>query len=106
VKALLTVFALTLSSYAAVAASSDLGLLANYWPASHGRHATHLQSVIKRALRGDEVAMRCVLMHKGIFSTGDNEGCSEVPEALLRTLGDIRYANFVSSQSGKSEVRR
>jgi hypothetical protein len=50
--------------------------------------------------------MRCVLMHKGIFSTGDNEGCSEVPEALLRTLGDIRYANFVSSQSGKSEVRR
>ena len=105
-KALLTVFALTLSSYAAVAASSDLGLLANYYhdcPASQGPQATLLQSVIKRALRGDEVAMRCVLMRKGIFSTGDNEDCSEVPEALLRTLGDIRYANFVSSQS--AEVR-
>jgi hypothetical protein len=92
VKALLTVFALTLSSYTAVAASSDLDLLANYYhdcPTSHGPQATHLQSVIKRALRSDEVAMRCVLMHKGIFSAGDNEGCSEVPEALLRTLGDI-----------------
>ncbi len=106
VKAFLPMFALALSSYAAVAASSDLGLLANYYhdcPASHGSHATHLQSVIKRALRGDEVAMRCVLLHKGIFSTGDNEGYSEVPEALLRTLGDIRYANFVNSQS--AEVR-
>ena len=102
-------FALTLSSYTAVAASSDLGLLANYYhdcPASHGPHATHLQSVIRRALRGDKAAMRSVIMHKGIFSTGDNEGYTEVPEALLRTLGDIRYANFVSSQSGKSEVRR
>ena len=99
-------FALTLSSYTAVAASSDLGLLANYYhdcPASHGPHATDLQSVIRRALRGDEAAMRSVIMHKGIFSTGDNEGYSEVPVALLRTLGDIRYANFVSSQS--AEVR-
>jgi hypothetical protein len=60
--------------------------------------------VIRRALlRGDEAAMRFVIMHKGIFSTGDNEGYSEVPEALLRTLGDVRYANFVSSQS--AEVR-
>jgi len=42
--------------------------------------------------------MRCVIMHKGIFSTGDNEGYSEVPDALLRTLGDIRYAAFVGSQ--------
>ena len=99
-------FALALSSYAAVAASSDLGLLANYYhdcPASHGSHATHLQSVIKHALRGDEVAMRCVLLHKGIFSSGDNEGYTEVPEALLRTLGDVRYAAFVTSQS--TEVR-
>ena len=99
-------FALTLTSYTAVAALSDLGLLANYYhdcPASHGPHATHLQSVIRRALRGDEAAMRSVIMHKGIFSTGDNEGYTEVPEALLRTLGDVRYANFVSSQS--AEVR-
>jgi hypothetical protein len=106
VKALLTVFALTLSSYTAVAASSDLDLLANYYhdcPASHGPQATHLQSVIKRALRGDEAAMRSVIMHKGIFSAGDNEGYTEVPEALLRTLGDVRYAAFVSSQS--AEVR-
>ena len=105
-KALLPVLALTLSGYAAVAASSDFGLLANYChdcPASHGPHTTYLQSVIRRALRGDEAAMRCVIMHKGIFSTGDNEGYSEVPEALLRTLGDVRYANFVSSQS--AEVR-
>ena len=99
-------FALTLSSHAAVTASSDLGLLANYYndcPASHGPHATHLQSMIRRALRGDEAAMRFVIMHKGIFSTGDNEGYTEVPEALLRTLGDVRYAAFVSSQS--AEVR-
>jgi hypothetical protein len=44
-----------------------------------------------------------VFLCTGIFSTGDNEGYSEVPEALLRTLGDIRYANFVNSQS--AEVR-
>ncbi len=47
--------------------------------------------------------MRSVMMHKGIFSTGDNEGYAEVPEALLRTLGDVRYAAFVTSQS--AEVR-
>src|SRR6476469_2936105 len=47
--------------------------------------------------------MRSLIMHKGIFSTGDNEGFSEVPEALLRTLGDVRYAAFVTSQS--AEVR-
>ena len=105
-KALLAVFALTLSSYAAVAAASHLGLLANYYqdcPASHGPHAAYLQSVIRRALRGDEAAMRLLIMHKGIFSTGDNEGFSEVPEALLRTVGDVRYAAFVTAQS--AEVR-
>ena len=82
------------------------GLLANYYqdcPASHGPHAAYLQSVIRRALRGDEAAMRLLIMHKGIFSTGDNEGFSEVPEALLRTLGDVRYAAFVTTQS--AEVR-
>ena len=107
-KALLAVFALTLSSYAAVAAS-DLGLLANYYqdcPASHGPHAAYLQSVIRRALRGDEAAMRLLIMHKGIFSTGDNEGFSEVPEALLRTVGDVRYAAFVGSQSAESGMQR
>ena len=91
-----------LSSHAALAASSGLRLLANYyhdWPASRGPHAAHLRSVIRHALRGDEAAMRSVIMHKGIFSTGDNEGYSEVPDALLRTLGDVRYAAFVSSQS-------
>ena len=105
-KALLPAIALTFSSYTAVAASSDLGLLANYYhdcPASHGPHAAQLQSVIRRAMRGDEAAMRSVIIHKGIFSTGDNEGYSEVPEALLRTLGDVRYAAFVGSQS--AEVR-
>ena len=45
--------------------------------------------------------MRSVIMHTGMFSTGDNEGYSEVPEALLRTLGDVRYAAFVSSQSAE-----
>ena len=105
-KALLPVFALIFSSYTAVAALSDLRLLANYYhdcPASHGPHAAYLQSVIRRALRGDEATMRSVIMHKGIFSTGDNEGFSEVPEALLRTLGDVRYAAFVTTQS--AEVR-
>ncbi len=47
--------------------------------------------------------MRLLIMHKGIFSTGDNEGFSEVPEALLRTVGDVRYAAFVTAQS--AEVR-
>ena len=106
VKAFLSIFALMLNSHAALAALSDLGLLANYYhdcPASRGPHATYLRSVIRHALRGDEAAMRSVIMHKGIFSTGDNEGYSEVAEALLRTLGDLRYAAFVRSQS--AEVR-
>ena len=60
-------------------------------------------AVIRRALRGDEAAMRSVIMHKGIFSTGDNEGYTEVPEAVLRTVGDFRYAAFVRSQA--AEVR-
>ena len=74
-KAFLQVFALTFSSYTLVAASSDLGLLVNYYhdcPASRGPQAAYLKSVIRRALRGDESAMRSVIMHKGIFSTGDN----------------------------------
>lgn len=105
-KALWPVVALTFSSCVAVAASSDLGLLANYYhdcPASQGPRAAHLRSVIRRALRGDEAAMRSVILHKGIFSTGDTEGYSEVPEALLRTIGDVRYAAFVTRQS--AEVR-
>jgi len=47
--------------------------------------------------------MRSVILLTGMFSTGDNEGYSEVPEALLRTLGDVRCAAFVTSQS--TEVR-
>ena len=89
-----------------MAASSDLGLLANYYhdcPASYGPRATHFQSVIRGALCGDEAAMRSVIMHAGVFSTDDNEGYSEVPEALLRTLGDVRYAAFATGQS--TEVR-
>jgi hypothetical protein len=43
--------------------------------------------------------MRQVIAHKGIFSTGDNEGYSEVPQALLRTLGDDQYSAFVRLQS-------
>jgi hypothetical protein len=103
---LFAIFALTFSSYAVVAASSDLGLLADYYedcPASRGTQAAYLRSVIKRALRGDEAAMRSVILHRGIFSTGDNEGYSEVPEALLHTLGDARYAAFVIRQP--AEVR-
>lgn len=38
--------------------------------------------------------------HKGIF-TGNNEGYSEVPDALLRTIGDVRYAAFVATQSAQ-----
>ena len=106
VKAFLFVFALVLSGHAALAASSNLGLLANYYhdcPASHGPDAAHLRNVIRHALGGDEAAMPSLIMHKGIFSTGDNEGYGEIPDALLRTLGDVRYAAFVSSQS--AEVR-
>jgi hypothetical protein len=50
--------------------------------------------------------MRSVIMHTGMFSTGDNEGYSEVPEALLRTLGDVRYAAFVSVSRPKSGMQR
>ena len=42
--------------------------------------------------------MRTVIMHRGPFSTGDNEAYSEVPQALLRVLGDSRYAAFVIQQ--------
>ena len=38
------------------------------------------------------------MMHDGIYSTGDNEGYSEVPQALLRTVGDARYSSFVIGQ--------
>jgi hypothetical protein len=106
VKVLLPLFLLTLSSYTAVAAPLNLGLLADYYhdcPASRGPQAAYLQSMIRRALRGDEAGMRSVIMHRGIFSTGDNEGYGDVPTALLRTLGDVRYAAFVTSQS--PEVR-
>ncbi len=43
--------------------------------------------------------MRRVIAHEGMFSTGDNEGYSEVPQALLRTLGDDRYSAFVHHQT-------
>jgi hypothetical protein len=101
VKALVAIFAVTLSSYAAVAALPDLGLLTKYYhdcPASHGQQASYLRAVITRALRGDEAAMRRVIMHEGVFATGDNEGFSEVPQALLRTLGDDHSAAFVLRQ--------
>jgi hypothetical protein len=78
-----------------------LGLLTNYYgdcPARNGPAAEHLQSTIRHAIKGDYTAMRLVIMHAGMFSTGDNEGCSEVPQALLRTLGDARYADFITRQ--------
>jgi hypothetical protein len=105
VKALIVVlFALTLSCHTAVATPSEsrgLGLLTNYYhdcPARRGPQADYVRSVIKHALRGDHAAMRSIIMHNGPFSSGDNEGYSEVPQALLRTLGDNRYAAFVISQ--------
>ena len=42
--------------------------------------------------------MRQVIAHEGIFSTGDNEEYSEVPQALLLTLGDDPYSAFVACQ--------
>jgi hypothetical protein len=80
---------------------SDLGRLSNYYrdcPASRGPHTAYLRKVLRRALAGEHAAMRSVIMHDGFFSTGDNEGYSEVPQALLRTLGDSRYAAFVARQ--------
>jgi hypothetical protein len=81
--------------------SSDLGRLRNYYsdcPASRGPHAAYVRKVLGRALAGEHSAMRTVILHAGLFSTGSNEGYSEVPEALLRTLGDDRYAAFVARQ--------
>ena len=105
-KALVAIFALALTASAVEASSGDLGLFAGYYhdcPASRTARAKQLRAVIGRALRGEHDAMRSVIMHDGIFFTGDNEGYSEVPEALLRTLGDVRYAAFVAGQS--AEVR-
>jgi hypothetical protein len=84
--------ALLLIAYAATATPSlspDLGLLSSYYqdcPARNGPSAAYVRRVIKRALGGDHAAMRSVIMHKGLFSTGGNEAYSEVPEARLRTL--------------------
>lgn len=105
VKALIVIsFAAALSCRATAATRSeapDLGLLTNYYldcPARSGPQANYLRRVIKLALQGDHAAMRSLVMHRGTFSTGDNEGYSEVPEALLRTIGDDRYAAFIVSQ--------
>jgi hypothetical protein len=101
VKALLAICALAISSYVAVAAPPELGALTNYYhdcPASVGARAGYLRTTIRRALRGDNAAMRLVIIHRGVFSTGDNEGYSEVPQALLNTLGDDHYAEFVIRQ--------
>lgn len=48
--------------------------------------------------------MRKLLLHRGLFSTGDNEAYSEVPTALLLTLGDERYAAFLRRES--KSIRR
>jgi len=85
----------------AAAAADELGLLANYYgdcPARHGPHAAELWTTIRRALRGEPVAMRLLVMHDSIYSTVDNEGYTEVPQALLRTLGDDRYSSFVARE--------
>ena len=90
-----------LSGSATVASGSDLGMLANYYhdcPASRGSHAAYVRAVVTRAIAGDHVGMRTVIMHQGLFSTGDNEGYTDVPQALLRALGDDRYAAFVTRQ--------
>lgn len=82
--------------------SSELGLLTNYYydcSASRGPYSAYVRKVVKRALAGDHVAMRAVIMHRGLFSTGDNEGYSEVLQALLRTVGDDRYVAFLMHQS-------
>jgi hypothetical protein len=100
-KVILVIWSLLMSVCVAEHSSEDLGLLANYYrdcPASHGARSTYLRAVIRRALSGDEAAMRGVILHEGIFSTGDNEGYSEVPKALLLTVADDRYADFVARQ--------
>ena len=95
--------AFVLSGHTGAAAPSrsfDLGLLTNYYhdcPASRGPHAAYVRKVLRRALAGDHAAMRTVIMHDGLFSTGDNEG-SEVPQALLRMLRDDQYGAFVIRQ--------
>jgi hypothetical protein len=101
VKAFLAICTLGLVTHAAAAPSDELGLLANYYgdcPARHGPYAAELRRTIRAALRGDAAAMRLLIMHEGIYSTGDNEGYSEVPQALLHTLGDVRYSSFVIRQ--------
>ena len=89
-------------SCTAQASPEDLGRLTNYYhdcPARHGARSAELRHVIRRALAGDHAAMRQVIAHEGIFSTSDNEGYSEVAQALLRTLGDDPYSAFVAGQS-------
>lgn len=99
-RVLFVLAAFALKTFAA-GSSEDLGLLTSYYhdcPAGDGPHAAELRHVIRLALGGDAAAMRLLLLHGGIFSTGDNEGYAEVPQALLRTLGDSRYARFIVHQ--------
>jgi hypothetical protein len=81
---------------------AELGPLRNYFYDCVGAHTAHRQyvrSVIKRALAGDRSAMRTLTLHRGVFGTGNNEAYSEVSMALLRTLGDSRYAAFVIDEA-------
>jgi hypothetical protein len=81
---------------------AELGPLKDYFydcVGAHTSHRQHVRGVIKRALAGDRSAMRTLTLHRGLFGTGDNEGYSEISMALLRSVGDSRYAAFVADES-------
>ena len=81
---------------------AELGLLRDCFydcVGAHSPHREYVRSVIKRALAGDRLAMRTLTLHRGLFGTGDNEAYSEISMALLRTVGDSRYAAFVAGES-------
>ena len=84
------------------AGDAELRPLKDYFYDCVGAHTPHRQyvrGVIKRALAGDRSAMRTLTLHRGLFGTGDNEAYSEISIALLRTVGDSRYAAFVADES-------
>lgn len=105
----LLLIALVSSSCAAAALPADLGLLTKYYhdcPASHGRQVSYLRAMIKRAQRGDYAAMRRVITHEGVFSTGDNEGYSEVPQDFCGRLETIDILRSLSISSAMFRSQR
>lgn len=87
---------------------SKLGPLANFWhdcSAHHSSNKRYAYDTLRRALSGDYAALHAVFFDPIVYDTGDNEAYAELPEMLLKALGDDYYVTFVLSQPGKVQAR-